>query len=53
MVKDPNHVWVGMEYFCNEGDEIWSMEDEKLKEFAIDELCQIDIIKKSMFLIQQ
>ena len=46
MVADPNHVWIGMEYFCNEGDELWNMEDEKLKSFAIDELAAIDIIRK-------
>ncbi len=26
MVKDPEHtVWIGLEYFCAEGDEFWSM----------------------------
>lgn len=44
MVADPKHVWVGMEYFCNEGDELWEMEDEKLKAFAIKELAEIEII---------
>lgn len=29
MVKDPEHtVWIGLEYFCNEGDEMWAMSDE-------------------------
>lgn len=46
MVADPDHVWIGMEYFCNEGDPLWVMEDEKLKKFAIDELAQIEIINK-------
>ncbi len=46
MVADPNHVWIGMEYFCNEGDPLWTMEDEALKDFAIDELTRIDIIRK-------
>lgn len=46
MVADPDHVWIGMEYFCNEGDPLWNMEDEALKKFAIDELAQIDIISK-------
>lgn len=44
MVKDPNTVWVGMEYFCNEGDELWSMSDQDLKAFGIAELAKIDII---------
>ncbi len=44
MVKDPNTVWVGMEYFCNEGDDLWSMTDDALKAFGIAELAKIDII---------
>lgn len=46
MVADPDHVWIGMEYFCNEGDPLWTMEDEALKTFAIAELDQIGIIRK-------
>ena len=48
MVKDPeNTVWVGLEYFCSEGDEMWSMTDEEFIAFATDELSRIDIINKS------
>lgn len=46
MVADPDNVWIGMEYFCNEGDALWNMEDEALKKFAIDELAEIEIINK-------
>lgn len=46
MVKDLNTVWIGLEYFCNRGDELWSMPDEKFIQFAIDELEKIDIIYK-------
>ncbi len=35
-----------MEYFCNEGDELWSKSDEDFAKFAIDELAKIDIIEK-------
>lgn len=44
MVANPEHVWVGMEYFCNEGDDLWEMEDEKLKKLGIHELADIGII---------
>ncbi len=44
LVADPDTVWVGMEYFCNEGDELWSMPAEDFARFAIDELARIDII---------
>ncbi len=48
MVKDPvNTVWVGLEYFCNEGDEYWNMDDEKFIEFATGELASIGIIDRS------
>lgn len=46
MVKDPNTVWLGLEYFCNEGDELWNKSDEDFAKFAITELSQIDIIEK-------
>ncbi|MBP3560270.1 MAG: NAD(P)/FAD-dependent oxidoreductase [Clostridia bacterium] len=45
MVKDPeNTVWIGLEYFCNEGDEFWNMSDKEFTEFAINELEKIGII---------
>ncbi len=46
MVKDSDTVWIGLEYFCNEGDELWSMSDDDFSEFAINELAQIDIIDR-------
>lgn len=48
MVKDPeNTVWIGLEYFCNEGDEYWNMSDSDFIDFAIDELKKIGIIDNS------
>ncbi len=47
MVSDPNTVWLGMEYFCNEGDELWVMDEEHFKTFAIKELEKIGLIKQS------
>lgn len=47
MVKNPdNTVWIGLEYFCTEGDKMWTMSDEDFINFAIDELCKIDVISK-------
>ena len=46
MVKDPEHtVWIGLEYFCNEGDEMWEMDDETFIRLATAELVSIGIIK--------
>ena len=45
MVKDvDNTVWIGLEYFANEGDELWSMPKEDFIKFAIDELVKIQVI---------
>jgi protoporphyrinogen oxidase len=47
MVKDPGTVWLGLEYFCGKGDELWNMSDESFKQFAIDELSRIGFIDKN------
>ena len=48
MVEDvSNKVWIGLEYFCNEGDELWSMTDNDFIEMAINELVKIKIIDKN------
>ena len=44
MVADPANVWLGLEYFCNESDEIWSLSDDHLVAFATEELSRIGII---------
>jgi len=41
LVKDASKVWLGLEYFCNEGDEMWSLSDEAFMELAIAELEKI------------
>ena len=46
MVKDPEHtVWMGLEYFCSEGDEMWNDSDEHFIANAIDELIKMGIIE--------
>ncbi len=48
MVSDHKHrVWIGLEYFCSEGDELWNMSDEDFINLAKDELTHIGIIDKS------
>jgi len=50
LVKDQNKVWMGLEYFCNEGDELWQKSDSDFISFAIDELVKINIIEKAKVL---
>lgn len=44
LVADRSKVWVGMEYFVNEGDELWDMEDTEFCNFAAGELEKIGVI---------
>ena len=45
LVKDlENTVWVGLEYFCNEGDEFWNMSEEEFSSLGIDEMLRIKLI---------
>ncbi len=45
MVSDPQkYMWIGLEYFCSEGDELWEMSDEDFISFAISELEKIDVL---------
>jgi protoporphyrinogen oxidase len=46
LVKDQNNIWLGLEYFCNEGDELWSKTDTEFSKFAINELANIYFIDK-------
>ena len=44
LVADASKIWLGLEYFCNESDEIWKLPDEKMVALATEELSRIDII---------
>lgn len=47
LVKDnTNNVWIGLEYFVNEGDKNWTSNDKDFINMAIDETAQIGIINK-------
>jgi protoporphyrinogen oxidase len=52
LVGSPDTLWVGMEYFANEGDELWSMSDDELSAFALGELCQLELIERDDVLDQ-
>ena len=45
MVEDPEHtVWIGLEYFCTEGDDFWNMEEDACAAFAQQELISMGIL---------
>jgi len=47
MVKDPDTVWIACEYFCNEGDALWTSQDEDFIQLAIREMEQINMIDRN------
>jgi protoporphyrinogen oxidase len=50
LAADPSKVWIGLEYFCFEGDELWRMPDDELVRFGTKELAMIGIVDESQVL---
>ncbi len=46
LVKDKTKYWLGLEYFCYEGDNFWNQSDDAIIEIAKSELEKIKIIDK-------
>ena len=47
MVEDyENSLFIGMEYFCTEGDTLWNMEEKDFIRMAVDELEKIHVLDK-------
>jgi protoporphyrinogen oxidase len=44
LVAEPGTVWLGLEYFCNQSDEIWNLSDERMAALGVEELTRIGII---------
>lgn len=45
MVDDLEHtVWIGLEYFVNEGDEFWNMTEEEFAKIGIGEMIKLGLI---------
>jgi protoporphyrinogen oxidase len=47
LVKDPNTVWVGMEYFCSEGDALWKLPDGELVRQGIAEMEKLRLADRA------
>ena len=46
MIKDlENTVWVGLEYFVNEGDDTWNMTEDEFAKLGIEEMVKIGLIE--------
>ena len=46
MVADSGTIWLGLEYFCKEGDDLWSMNDGEFIDFAAGELEKLGLIDR-------
>jgi len=46
LVPDPEKTSIGMEYFCNEGDDLWTMPDAELTAIAVRELSELGLARK-------
>jgi len=44
MVADQDTVWVGMEYFCQIGDDLWAQSDDAIARYAVEELATLKIL---------
>jgi protoporphyrinogen oxidase len=47
MVAIPGTIWMGVEYFCYDTDELWKTSDQQIAALAISELDKIGIIDRS------
>lgn len=45
MVADAANLWLGLEFFCKEGDQLWTMDDEALKALGHREMVQIGLVR--------
>ncbi|HCY34568.1 MAG TPA: hypothetical protein DHU76_05270, partial [Ruminococcus sp.] len=51
MVEKPEDtVWIGLEYFCAEGDKFWNMSDKECVDFAVKELTKMGVISEGAVL---
>ncbi len=48
MIKDLEHtVWIGLEYFVNEGDDFWNMSEEEFSKIGVEEMIKLGLINSA------
>ncbi len=47
MIADETKVWIGLEYFCDPNDEMWTMPDKDFISMAVEECVKVGIINYS------
>jgi len=47
LIADPQTIWVGLEYFCYQNDDLWNRTDHEMAELAIGEMVQLGFIDRN------
>jgi protoporphyrinogen oxidase len=47
LVSDPEKVWIGLEYFCYDTDELWRKPDAEMIAWAVEEAEKIGIVARA------
>jgi protoporphyrinogen oxidase len=47
MVGDPQKAWIGLEYFCNDTDELWHKSDRDMIALAVEEVEKMGIVARA------
>lgn len=47
LVTEASNVWVGLEYFCYETDELWQMADKQMISLAVGEMVKMQMIEET------
>lgn len=47
LVSDPDKVWIGLEYFCYDTDELWRKPDEEMIALAVQEAEKMGIVTRA------
>lgn len=50
LVSDSSKIWLGLEYFCNKGDELWNLSDDEFQKLAARELVQMGFCRTEQVL---
>ena len=45
LVKKKNELWLGLEFFCKEGDDFWNLSEDECAKIAVSELKKIGFIE--------
>jgi protoporphyrinogen oxidase len=49
LIRNRDEIWLGLEYFCQEGDALWSSTDQRLLDLGISELASLQLAEKTDF----